>query len=127
MKLLVEHAREILGMPPEWGGYQFEAIGRSSVSTQAKLLRVKGAVAPLTTKGKNKGRPNWRKADKATEREAFFTPAEHDEWCRQWEIRTGNCSQCMGKGEVFARWHVTEGTTYKPCKACDATGKAHND
>ena len=125
MNLMIEHAREVVKMPPEWSGYEFEAIGRTA-SQETKLMRVKGAIAPPLTKGKRKGQPNWSKADKTTEREAYFTPAEHDEWCRQWEIRTGLCAQCTGKGEVFARWSTTDGTTYKPCKACDATGKTPN-
>jgi len=126
MDMLSEHAREMLGMPPEWSAYYFKAIGHSSVESNTKLIQVKGAVAPLITRGKHKGAPNWRKSDKTTEREVFFTPGEHDEWCRQWEVRTGKCSKCMGSGKVFARWSITEGTSYKPCSTCNGTGKAPN-
>lgn len=125
MNLLTEHARELLGMPPEWNAYQFEAIGRT-VNQETKLIRVKGAIAPPITKGKRKGMPNWRELDKATEREAYFTPAEHDDWCLQWERKTGNCSKCLGKGEVFASWNVTDGVKTKPCAACSSTGKTPN-
>ena len=125
MNLMIEHAKELLGMPPEWDGYEFEAIGRT-VNQETKLLRVKGAIAPPITKGERKGRPNWRKLDKSTEREAFFTPAEHDEWCRKWEQKTGLCAECTGKGEVFSSWKAGEGTTFKPCKVCGGTGKTPN-
>lgn len=125
MNLLEEHAREVVGMPPEWEAYEYAAIGRT-INQDAKLIRVKGAIAPKKTKGANKGLPNWRKADKATEREAYFTPAEHDKWCSEWEQKTGKCSECTGKGEVFASWSATDGTKHKPCKKCGGTGQAPN-
>lgn len=125
MYLMTEHAKELLGMPPEWSGYEFEAIGRTA-NQEAKLLRVKGAVAPPITKGARKGQPNWRKLVKATELEAFFTPSEHNEWCQKWEKKTGLCAECSGKGEVFSSWKSGEGTKFKPCKACAGTGKTLN-
>ena len=120
MNLHSEHAREMLGMPPEWEGYEFEAIGGN------KLVRVVGAVAPIKTRGKYKGHRNWQKLDKATEKTAYYTPAEHDEWVAQWEKKTGKCAECYGTGQMFARWSVANGTEHKPCVKCGATGKAHN-
>ncbi len=120
MNLYTEHAREILQMPVGWSGYQFESIG------DGRLIRVVGAVAPLKTRGKYKGFPNWRNLDKATEKTAFFTPAEHEEWLSQWEQKTGNCSECGGTGQLFARWSAANGTEHKPCGKCGATGQMHN-
>ena len=41
---MIEHAKELLGMPPEWDAYKFEAIGRT-VNHEAKRFSVKGAIA----------------------------------------------------------------------------------
>ena len=115
--LMTEHARELLKAPPEWDVYKWEAIGGSR-DTPTKLLRLDGAVAPAKTRGKYKGRPDWKAADKATERTAYFTPQEHAEWRKGWELRTGKCSECVGIGEVFQSWHFERGTTYRTCACC---------
>lgn len=101
MSLLTEHARELLGMPPEWDAYQFQTIstiGATSIK-KAELFIVIGAVAPVKTRGKHKGTPNWSKADPATKRTAYFTPAEHDVWTAEWERKTGKCAACYGEGK----------------------------
>lgn len=126
MNLLTEHAKELLGMPPEWDAYEFEAIGRTADNREAKLIRVAGAVAPPKTRGKYKGLPNWDKRDPATEKTAYFTPAEHEEWTRQWEQKNGKCAECLGRGEKIAGWSAASGTRYKPCEKCGSTGKAPN-
>ena len=117
INLMAEHAREILKAPEGWDVYRWEAIGGDRDSPP-KLLRVDGVVAPAKTRGKHKGFPNWKAADKTTERTAYFTPDEHVEWCKQWDLRTGKCAECVGTGEVFQSWHFERGTTYKPCARC---------
>jgi hypothetical protein len=124
MNLLTEHARELLGMPPEWNAYKYEAIGHTADQKECKLIRVDGAVAPLKTRGKYKGHPHWDKLDKETEKTAFFTPSEHDEWLRQWEQKTGKCARCVGRGEKMVGWSAANGVSYKPCDKCGATGNA---
>lgn len=129
MNLMAEHARELLGMPPEWNGYAFEAIGhtidkKTKTLSGAKLLKVSGAVAPPLTKGDYKGDPNWKKKDKATDKTACFTPEEHEQWLKQWEEKTGKCSKCEGKGEVISSWKIGQGFKFKLCEICGGTGKA---
>jgi hypothetical protein len=126
MNLFTEHARELVAMPPEWDAYEWEAIGRERASDEAKLIRVTGAVAPLKTRGKYKGYPNWEKLDRGTVKTAYFTPAEHEAWMLEWERKTGKCSDCMGRGERSVGWSAAEGTRYKPCGKCGATGKTAN-
>ena len=111
-------------MPPEWGAYELEAIGSTADNNKAKLFRVTGAVAPLKTRGKYKGLPNWEKRDMTTVKTAYFTPEEHDRWVLEWEKKTGKCSDCTGSGKQFAEWSVTEGMRYKPCNKCGGTGKS---
>lgn len=122
MNLMAEHARQLVNMPADWEVYDFEAIG----GTPAKLIRVTGAIAPFKTRGKGKGQRNWKKRDKSTERTAYFTPEEHRLFLECWEKTTGKCSACIGTGEVFARWSVDNGTEYKPCSKCGATGTLVN-
>lgn len=126
MNLLTEHARELLGMPPEWDSYEFEAIG-AMPGHPPKLIRVAGAVAPPKVSGKNKGEPNWRKRDPATDKTAYFSPAEHEAWEATWEQKTGKCAECVGTGQKMAGWDVKTGVRYKPCVKCGASGKSNND
>ena len=123
MNLLTEHARELLGMPPEWDAYRFEAIGLTSTQP-TKVFCVEGAVAPLKTRGKYKGNPNWAKRDRATVRTAYFTPDEHDTWKSGWELKTGKCAECTGSGQRNVGWSAADGAKFKPCEKCNATGKA---
>lgn len=123
MNLFTEHAREVVKMPPEWDAFKWEAIGRESASTAAKLFIITGAVAPIKTRGKYKGHQNWDKLKKDTLRTAYFTPDEHEVWLLQWEHKTGLCAECLGRGERSVGWSVSGGTRYKPCEKCRATGR----
>lgn len=132
MNLMTEHARELLGMPPEWQGHTFEAMGHTmnyetNTLSNARLFRVRGAVAPLLTKGRCKGGRNWKKRDKETDKTTYFTPEEHEQWLKQWEDKTGLCSKCQGSGEVFFSWSREEGTKLKQCERCGGTGKRQGD
>jgi RecJ-like exonuclease len=72
-------------------------------------------VTPLVSKGPNKGRPNWRKMDQATERVVIITVAEHEAWKLEWERKTGNCAECVGTG--ITAWE-------RLCRRCGGSGKA---
>lgn len=125
MNLLTEQARELLGMPPEWNSYHLEVIGHTpDANSSAKLFRITGAIAPLKTRGKYKGLPNWEKRDVATDKTVYIAPQEHEAWIQEWKKKTGKCAECTGSGKQFYRWSITEGTTYRPCKACGETGRA---
>lgn len=54
---LEEEAQAIAGIEG-WYPWHFERIANGILCT--------GAVCPLITRGKNKGRPNYRKADQST-------------------------------------------------------------
>lgn len=72
-KLLEILAREKLAQPPEWKGHKFSIENFGGPGT---YYMVQGAVAPLITRGKNKGRPNWRKLDKLTDLSIPIMPSE---------------------------------------------------
>ena len=87
------------------------------------VVVVRGAVMPDLTKGKNKGWPNWSKRDKSTERELVMTNPDINAFIAKWESTTGTCSGCGGDGQELASSGVN-GTTYRDCRRCKATGKA---
>lgn len=120
------HAREILGMPDTWQAYRWECLPKPKPDQphQVHTYKIVGAVAPLLTKGARVGTPNWKQLDKATEREAYFTPAQHDAWCAAWEHHTGQCRTCTGDGTVLVSWSVTQGQTTRACPRCHGTGQA---
>lgn len=115
-----DHAREKLGMPPEWHAFKFEKIGNYP---NYLCSAVTGAVVTtMFQSGPRKDRPNWKTRDKGTERTAYLTPDEHDAWKAAWEARTGKCSRCEGKGQLPQSWSREEGAKYRPCEACGGSG-----
>lgn len=116
--LLEIQAREKLGMPAEWKVYQWQCM--PPTSEPCIYVRVVGAVAPL----KRNGFPNWRKRDKATDKEAAITIEAHKAWCKEWSAKTGNCSACAGEGKLMVRCGVNIQTEYRPCPDCQGTGKS---
>jgi len=122
--LLTLHVREALSLPPEWHAYAWACLPRpqnGQKDWKATHFQVNGAVAPLITKGKNKGCHNWAKLDKSTLREFVTSIADHERWKSEWEIRTGKCHRCHGTGKTIARVTATE-KTYRQCTRCKGTG-----
>lgn len=77
-------------------------------------------VVPCKT-GPRKGQPNWRSA---TNRQArLLSHTELDQLAAAWGERTGHCVPCAGSGRQFVRWHHIDGTTWRPCTACDGSGR----
>jgi hypothetical protein len=120
LDLVSEHARERLGMPEGWECYHFAWLPPNGKGTH---MHLKGAVAPVITKGPNKGRKNWKKRDPATEREDLISREEQGAYDRRWSEATGNCLECVGKGERFVSWSQAEGRKTKPCPDCNGTGR----
>lgn len=119
--LLEEHAREKVGMPPEWKAFRYECFPHGAqVPTQ--YIEIKGAIAPLKTRGPHTGRPNWRQLDVTTLRTVIILNTEHDRWVLQWEEVTGKCSECTGTGQRISRVSIADGTEYVPCAKCKGSG-----
>jgi hypothetical protein len=113
------HARELAKMPDNWVMRQWKTMGQDY-----GIILVIGICAPRFVRGKRKGHINFKKGDKTTEREIYYTKQEHDQWVTDWEFKTGLCSKCTGSGKVFSSWNIETGTKWKPCTACKETGKA---
>ncbi len=114
------HAREILGLPPEWQAYLWEVKGIG--------IYIEGAVPNgVFKRGKRKGHTNWKLRDKNTEAAITIPNDRHREWLRRWETDTGKCHHCKGTGQEFAGWSVSEGVKRRDCGRCGATGDAQPD
>lgn len=121
LDLLNEQARELLQMPDGWRWYEWHCLPEKGPT---QVMRIKGAVVPIHESGKNAGTPNWKGRDKDTERELYITPQQQKDWLARWEQQTGKCSTCQGTAQEYASWHYIEGTKYRPCTKCGATGKS---
>lgn len=114
---LEQHARELLDMPPEWRAYRFEAKGKG--------VLVEGAVVTEVYKrGPRAGTLNYGKRDKSTEAVIVILDAQHQQWLMDWEGATGKCHKCDGTSREWAGWTRSDGSIYRPCTRCDATGQA---
>lgn len=95
-----------------WEYFRWQRAGEDSILT--------GGIPRLLKSGPRKGKKTWD--GKGTS--VVVTQAEIDEEAARYVSETGNCATCYGTGEVFQSWHHIDGTKYKPCRECGATGKA---
>src|SRR5689334_17120423 len=86
-RLLEMQARERAGMPEAWQMFKWECFPK--LSAQTIYVEITGAVAPLITRGKRKGQPNWRKFDRSTEKTIVITLTDADKWAAEWSAKTG--------------------------------------
>ena len=102
-----------------WIGYS--CYGKES--PYGRYFEVIGAVCPVYVQGKKKGKPNYSKADKTTEKVITFTPKEHDDFVANWEALNKLCMKCKGKGSVATAWDKDKGAyNYRQCDRCHGTG-----
>jgi hypothetical protein len=120
VKIAQERLKRDNKLPEGFEFYSWEAVDGSG-STHIVIL--KGMVAPLLTKGKNKGRPNWRKGDKSTERTFAVSSDQIKQFDDDYEAETGKCSKCEG-GQEWAGWSIDSGHRYRTCSKCKGSGKA---
>lgn len=115
---LEAHARELLDMPPEWRAYRWEVNGRG--------VYVEGAI-PLTVyqRGPRRGQVKWK--PRTHEAAIVVLNGQHCAWLTEWEAATGKCHNCSGTTQEWAGWSAKDGSRYRPCRRCEATGKAQQD
>jgi hypothetical protein len=112
--LYEEHARELLGLGPEfhlakWESLDFDKVGKFA---QAPLL-ADGEIA-------------WKYEVKGSRKKVTFTLGEHHAWVKAWELRTGLCSGCSKEnpGQVWMGWNVNAGHRYAVCQRCKGTNRS---
>jgi hypothetical protein len=124
-QLLTNHAQEIVKKKYQepscdWDVYCFECLPPDGSPTL--MYKLKGVVAPLITKGKNKGHRNWGKMVKETHHTIYIPIDKHEKWCLEWEKETGQCGLCVGEKEILSGWSAKDGTRKKQCPKCNGTG-----
>ena len=119
LQMQVEEQRIAHGLPDGWRFFRVESLSHG----KTLYMLFTGAVAPLCEKGNRKGKPDWKKRDKKTERQLIISLEDSKRWMAAWEQRTGLCSDCTGTGEVFLSWNIDTGTKMAQCHKCSGTGK----
>lgn len=117
-------AREREQLPDNWIAYRFECC--PSGGPRVLYYQITGAVCPLVTRGKRKGKPNYDEMDRATRRTLAIPKDEFEEWIKDWESRMGICSACEGSGKELAAAGTRNGEVYaeyRLCQKCKGEGK----
>ena len=127
MNLWAEHAREVLGAPPEWRMASIEVMRSEYLRVDHDMrpeerIRITGAVVPLLKRGAWKGRPNWRKVPKRKRDQVILRAEEHWAWCEEWEKRNSTCYWCLGAGRLMTGFNVVDGARWEPCPRCKKKG-----
>lgn len=121
LDLRTEYLKERYGLPDEWVWCSFESIDPPTYEHSI----YKGGVYPFAiTKGKHKGRTNYRKPLPGTERTCVINGREFEVWLPTWEAKTGKCHECRGTGQRWIGWNAAEGNRHCDCERCGATGNA---
>ena len=106
-------------------GWDYHISERVNYGTPAECFEVTGWVATERFKsGPRKGQINHAKKNRTHEYSIRFSDADRDAFLAAWEAETGICSYCHGNGDTLESWCSQNGATYRPCKKCNATGKA---
>ena len=118
MRLLREHAKEIIKAPTNWALLEIEVLPGAGET----IYRVRGAECELYKRGERKGKPNLRKRIPGTDQNIYISKDKHEKWLEDWEKKAAKCSECEGKGVVVVGWNKKTGTRYGKCKKCGGNG-----
>lgn len=119
--LMEIHARSISSIP---AGYEFS--GWRAVGTHPKYVGVNiifSETDGVFSRGPRKGTTRWKSGPRRNDIIVFVADAAHDKWLRTWERKNDQCCKCRGSREEAFSWSSTDGTSYRPCSRCGATGK----
>lgn len=97
-------------------GFMFTRFER--ITGDAALLS--GGPTRVLKRGPNRGKTRVT----AITHKVTVTDAELEAERLAYELETGLCATCSGAGREACGWSVDGGTTYRPCKRCQTTGKA---
>lgn len=101
-------------VPPDFEFFHYKVLPFDGIQLQ-------GGVPRILKSGPRKGQKSW---DRKQARITIVTAAEVEIEEKRWSSETGLCPDCLGEGQVFARWNKDTGTTYRACRTCLGTGKA---
>lgn len=103
-------AKQKAGNIEGWEAFHFTRV-------DPEILRIKGGVPRINRRGKK----TWNGCETAT---VFVHRSEVEKVGVQYVTDTGNCWDCLGEGRERIGWSAATGPRYKPCEACEGTGKA---
>ena len=116
--------KERYATPDDWQIYRWSACGRERNAPGA-YIEVEGAVfKTIITKGKRKGRPDYKKPEPNSTAKFAILITDLDQFQIEWSAKTGKCANCYGTGQEWNGWHHKTGNKFRDCHACKATGNA---
>jgi len=125
--LFVEHARELLGMGPDWHMSSWRSMDWKKYGFQnpAGRIRITGSCVPSLPDG----RLCWEYEVKGTRKSVMIRNDDHDAWVLAWEKRTGICSTCYSEAQPHPGlenmgWDHIKGILLETCRRCKGTAKA---
>ena len=119
--IVTEGAKAKFGLPADWKMFQWEWAGKDA----REFLVLTGAVCTATFKrGRRKGEDNYASRDRSTEVSVTLTRGDIDGILAAYEHATGKCHECQGTKEEWVGWTREQGSVFRPCKRCGASGKA---
>jgi hypothetical protein len=108
-------ARRKVGGAPEWECFRLERIGAE------RDTLVEGGIPRTITRGNRRGQKTWKGG---SAQKAVVTGAEIDAEHARYELDTGMCGDCFGRGYVCYGWSIEHGSKSKPCPRCFGRGKS---
>lgn len=118
-----QHAIELLGLPADWQNYSWSLVGPPKAWVG---IEVKGGVyRHKITRGPRKGFPDFKKPEPGSEITLTLGILQHEAWRLQWEVETGLCHGCQGRG-ITVRSAGVSGIFHRACQRCDGTGNARS-
>jgi len=111
----VRVVRRKLGKGLEWIPYRWELVGKDDA------IITGGIPTKRKTRGPRKGDWDWTGVQ--AER-CVVTQSEFQAEMSAYEAESGKCSHCFGDAREWCGWSLAEGTKWRPCSRCGATGEA---
>ncbi len=103
-------ARRKLGTTDEWHVFRWTRVGNTNDAVVEGSLCV----------GRDTPQRRWHGAKS----KCVVTYAEAEDARVEWERETGLCGKCGGNKTRWAGWSKAEGSRYRDCERCNATGAA---
>jgi len=119
LRVIEAHLRKQRSIPDDFHFFSWKCFPEHSKITL--YIELEGACCPLLMSGKHKGRPNYRKMDKASRTIFTVLMTEIEQIEFDYEQETGKCRRCQGSKQELASCGVS-GTTYRTCGRCKGTG-----
>ena len=107
--IIEDRLREENQLPPAFAFWKWECFPKRH---ETIYVEFNGGECPLITRGKRKGKPNYRKS--TNEKTFIVTVEQGKKWEADYEHRTGRCCACLGEAKVLKSLNcITGEKTYR--------------